>query len=161
MQRVVRMRRFIWIAAIVVTILAIVLLVVFYILPSIHRSHLKPIELRGGTLYVRVVETPADREKGLSGVKRLPHDEGLLFDFKSDAQWGIWMKDMYIPIDIIWLDKDRKVVHIVRDAQPELSTKKTFRPTEDARYIIEVNSGKASRYMIKTGDVIQFDKGEK
>lgn len=77
-------------------------------------------------------------------------------DFGTDDKWGIWMKDMSIPIDILWVTKDKKVIYVVREAQPELSTAKIFTPKEPARYVIELNSGAASRYVVKVGDVIRF-----
>jgi uncharacterized membrane protein (UPF0127 family) len=67
------------------------------------------------------------------------------------------MKDMEIPIDIIWLDKDYKIVYIVRDVQPELGTSEAFVPLDRARYVIELNAGAASRYMVKVNDVVKFE----
>ena len=114
--------------------------------------------LRGGTVHLDVADTPQARTQGLSGVTKLRSDEGLLFDFETDGKWGIWMKDMKIPIDILWLDKKGRVVYIVRDAQPELSTKKTFTPNEPARYVIELNAGAAERYMVRVGDIVEFER---
>lgn len=112
---------------------------------------------KGGTAYLRLANTEESLRQGLSGVTSLKSDQGLLMVFPTDDKWGIWMKDMKIPIDIVWLTKDKKVVYIVRDARSELSTKKTFTPTEPARYVIELNSGAAARYMINVGDIVSFE----
>lgn len=122
------------------------------------KTHGLATTFRGGTAYLDVADTPQLRTQGLSGVTKMRLDEGLLFDFEADDTWGIWMKGMKIPIDILWLDKKGKVVYIVRDAQPELSTTKTFKPNEPARYVIELNAGAAERYMVKVGDIVEFER---
>jgi uncharacterized membrane protein (UPF0127 family) len=71
------------------------------------------------------------------------------------------MKDMLVSIDIVWLDSQQKVVHIVKEASPELSTSKTFTPSEDARYVIELQAGAIQRSGIKIGDEATFTLGEK
>jgi uncharacterized membrane protein (UPF0127 family) len=121
------------------------------------RANAVKTEFKGGTAYLKLANTPEARVQGLSGVKKMPRDSGLLMDFQADSKWGIWMKDMYIPLDILWLDKDKKVIYIIREAHPELGTTKTFEPKDPARYVIELNSGAASRYMVTVGDVIQFE----
>jgi len=156
MMRISRVRKHIWISATSLVVAALIVLAVVYILPGLHRPDLKPVELRGGTVYLKLAATPESRAQGLSGVTSMRQDEGILMDFGTDDKWGIWMKDMSIPIDILWVTKDKKVIYVVREAQPELSTAKIFTPKEPARYVIELNSGAASRYVVKVGDVIRF-----
>jgi uncharacterized membrane protein (UPF0127 family) len=82
--------------------------------------------------------------------------------FDSDDQWGIWMKDMKIPLDIVWLDKDKKVTYIVENASPELSTTKTFIPETPTRYVVELPAGTVNKAGINKGAVATFNehKGE-
>lgn len=115
-----------------------------------------PAEFRGGTAYLALADSAAERTQGLSGVKKLAVNEGLLMDFQADNTWGIWMKDMYIPLDILWLTKEKEVIYMVKDVRPELSTSKTFKPDKPARYVIELPSGAADRYMVRVGDVVRF-----
>lgn len=61
------------------------------------------------------------------------------------------MKDMKFPVDVIWLDKNYRVVDIVKDARPD-SFPKVFEPSASAKYILEVNSGFAKRNGIEAGD---------
>ena len=157
MKHTFRVRKHIWISAICLVAAGLVFLVVVNVLPGLHRPDLKPVEFKGGTAYLRIVDTVEARSQGLSGVKKLAPDEGMLFDFQQDDKWGIWMKDMSIPIDIIWLNKNKEVIYIVRDAQPSLSTSKIFTPQKAARYVIELNSGAASRYMVNIGDMVRFE----
>jgi len=116
------------------------------------------LKIGSGVYHVRMADTEDELEKGLSGVKKLDNDEGLLMKFSSDNTWGIWMKDMLIPLDIIWLDSDKKVVHIVENAKPELSTSVTYFPKQLSRYVIEIPSGSVKRFGIKTGQVAEFNE---
>lgn len=106
-----------------------------------------------GVFQARVADDEKERQKGLSGVERLKDNEALLMVFDGDAQWGIWMKDMRIPLDIVWLDKDFRVVHIVKNASPDTGTSETFRPTEPARYVLEFNAGASLEHNIQIGDL--------
>jgi uncharacterized membrane protein (UPF0127 family) len=114
------------------------------------------IRLGSAVFNVRLATTSAQRDKGLSGVRILNSSDGLLMVFSSDDKWAIWMKDMYVPIDIVWLDSEKSVVHIVTDASPELSTTKTFVPKADARYVLEVPAGTVKRSSISIGTVATF-----
>ena len=114
------------------------------------------IRLGSGVFRAKVADTNDLRVLGLSGVTSLKSNEALLMVFESDAQWGIWMKDMKIPLDIIWLDKDKKVVHIVKNAAPELSTSEIFTPKDPARYVLEVAAGTTVNSGIKIGDTADF-----
>ena len=88
--------------------------------------------------------------------------DGLLMLFADDGQWGIWMKDMKIPLDIVWLDANKKVIYIVTDASPSLGTSKIFQPDNPARYVLEVPAGSVKSGAIKTGDAASFTlEGEK
>jgi len=80
-------------------------------------------------------------------------------DFKEDGQWGIWMKDMKIPLDIVWLNKDKKIVYIVKNASPSLGTDTRFVPKEMARYVLELPAGTVERSALKIGTIAEFDAG--
>lgn len=109
------------------------------------------------TFKVWVADSEAERIQGLSGVERLNADGGLLMEFATDELWGIWMKDMKIPLDIVWLNKDRQIIYIVKSATPELSTNVVFKPTEPARYVLELPAGTVNRVGILTGQLAEFE----
>jgi len=98
------------------------------------------------------MRTDAQLQKGLSGTKNLPADQAMVFDFPSDGQWGMWMKDMNYPIDMVWLNAKREVVYTVKNAQPSSYPKTIFKPTVAARYVIELPSGTIEKTGIKNGD---------
>lgn len=107
------------------------------------------VRVGSGAYSVWVAHTEAERIQGLSGVKELPKNGGLLMAFPEDGKWGIWMKDMYVPLDIVWLDTQKKVVYLVTNVSPELSTTKTFVPKTPARYVLELPAGSIQKAGIK------------
>jgi len=115
------------------------------------------VTLKGAAFKARVVSTPEDRDKGLSGTKSLDKNSAMLFVFEKDDTWGIWMKDMVIPIDIIWLDADKEVVFIVKRADPSSYPYTTYRSTKPARYVLEVPAGTVDSKNIRSGDKALFD----
>lgn len=138
-------------------VLVLVWLVAAYILNSFRPT--VRVDLASGVYQLWTADTEASLEQGLSGVKSLPAFGGLLMKFDRDAKWGIWMKDMHFPIDIIWLDKDKKVVYIVKDAQPDDSSDRpVFTPNDNARYVIELAAGTVQTGGIKPGMVAKFDE---
>lgn len=119
-----------------------------------------PVRMGSGLYHLRIADSEAERVQGLSGVEKLGPTEGLLMKFDGDGIWGIWMKDMKIPLDIIWLDKDKKVIYVVKNAGPELSTTTTFEPKSPARYVIELPAGSVQQAAIKMGTVVDFDEND-
>lgn len=90
------------------------------------------------------------RAKGLSGVSKLSKNEGMLFVFDDSDEYGIWMKGMLFPIDVIWIDENWKIVFFVENLSPcakDGSNCKTVYPTKPARYILEVAAGTA-KYLL-------------
>lgn len=102
-----------------------------------------------------IADTQALRELGLSGRQGLGDDEAMLFVFPTSGQNLFWMKDMLFPIDMIWLDKNKKVSHIVRDAEPS-SFPQTFGPSTPTMYVIETRAGIADEIGLRIGDKVRF-----
>ncbi|OGI71182.1 hypothetical protein A3B84_01470 [Candidatus Nomurabacteria bacterium RIFCSPHIGHO2_02_FULL_35_13] len=113
------------------------------------------IEIAGKTLKINLSLTPESREQGLSGIKELKKDEGMLFVFNHTGKYPFWMKDMNFPIDIIWIGEDLRVVYIKKDAKPE-SYPETFTPNQDAKYVLEVFSSFSEKNNLKEGDRVKF-----
>lgn len=101
------------------------------------------------------VATDADLARGLSDRPCLLDNYGMLFDFKTEAKHGIWMKDMKFSLDIVWLDAGQRIVHIKENALPA-SYPEVFSPTNDTRYVIELPAGVFSEHNLKIGDEVNF-----
>ena len=97
--------------------------------------------------------------KGLAVKNQLKENEAMLFIFEESAKHSFWMKDMKFPIDIIWLDSARKVVHIERNLQPCVSVFicTSYSPSADSRYVLETVAGFAQRHNVNMGSVIDFE----
>lgn len=109
---------------------------------------------------VKIADTEAKRSQGLTGVKTMGENEGMLFVFeKKDITPSFWLKGMVIPIDIIWIN-DNKVVKIDKNLQPpEADTKdedlKLYQPKEPIDFVLEVGSGFADKNQIKVGSTYE------
>lgn len=110
----------------------------------------KQISVGESWLTVEVADTELARERGLSGRASLKEGTGLLFVFDKDGTWGIWMKDMNFPIDIVWLDASGVVVSVAAEVSPD-TYPEVFYPSALARYVLEVPAGYAEKAGIAEG----------
>jgi uncharacterized membrane protein (UPF0127 family) len=112
----------------------------------------------GSCLTLEVVETSADRARGLMHRESLPQEFGMLFEFGYDARHSIWMKNMRFPIDIIWLAKDGRVTDVLENAPPcESDPCPTYLPREKSRYVLETNAGYARAHNTREGEKITLE----
>ena len=104
-------------------------------------------------MVVEVADTEALREQGLSGRPNLPEGQGMLFVFDTDGVWGIWMKGMQFPIDIVWADASGTVVTVAVNIAPD-TYPDSFYPTIPARYVLELQAGFTATHDIVVGSKI-------
>ena len=104
---------------------------------------------------MEVASKETQRDQGLSMRECFPSDGALLFVFPTDDKFGIWMKDMRFPIDVVWLNKDKKIVSIHTGMQPD-SYPKIYYPDADARYVLEFAQGTASALGLQVGHTMQW-----
>jgi hypothetical protein len=99
-------------------------------------------------------EIAKDKAKGLMFREGLGENEGMLFTFDEEGIYSFWMKNMKFPIDIIWLDKDFKVVHIEENVQPCTTNYcPTYKSNLPAKYVLEVGAHFSSSHSLNVGDV--------
>lgn len=103
------------------------------------------------TIAIEEANSSRDRERGLSGREGITDSYGMLFDFERKGQHCMWMKDMHFPIDILWLDENKKVMEIASSIPPE-SFPSNFCPAEDATYVLEVQSGLSETAGVDVGE---------
>jgi len=104
---------------------------------------------------VEVVDTPASREVGLMNRDYLAPNRGMLFVFETAGNYPFWMKNTLIPLDMIWISEDKKVVYVAHDSQPcEADPCPIIRHNGTAKYVLEINTGLASENEIDVGDDI-------
>lgn len=111
--------------------------------------------LGDGIFRITIASTQTAREQGLSGKSEIGTDHALLMVFPSEDQWGIWMKDMNFPIDIVWLNKVKKVVYVVKSA-PFSNQTTIYKPKTPASYVVELPSGTTTGKSINVNDTAVF-----
>ena len=112
-----------------------------------------PVTIGTTTVLASVADTLPERIKGLSDTPYLPEGVVKLFAFGSEGPHAIWMKDMQYAIDIIWADKEGKIVHIEENVRPE-SYPDSFSSPTPAWYVVETNAGFVERSGVMKGDLI-------
>lgn len=104
-------------------------------------------------LNVSLAVTSKEKEKGLMNVKHLPNNQGMLFYFNNLQKRSFWMKNTYIPLDIIFILNNR-IVDIKKNNKP-LSLNKII-SDKKCNLVLEVNGNYAKYYNIKVGDRIKY-----
>ena len=101
---------------------------------------------------VKEATSSEEKAKGLQGIDKLPEDEGMLFYFDPPQDVQFWMKDVSIPLDIVFIDDDEEVIKV----QEGIPNDETFIEAPDVAYVLEVNAN--SR--IQVGDELELDDEE-
>jgi uncharacterized membrane protein (UPF0127 family) len=121
-------------------------------------SLIKVCKDRGHCVLAELAATPKTLTRGLMSREKLPEKRGMLFVFPRPDFWHFWMKNTMIPLDIIWIDTSRRIVSIAFDAQPCLTEPCIeYIPTDKALYVLEVASGVAKKWNLKSRDRLIFD----
>lgn len=104
-------------------------------------------------LYIDIEYTPLKIEKGLMFRKRLNENKGILFILPEYKKIYIWMKNTYIPLDVLFI-KDDTVVDIISNTEP--LCKKKLSTLKNHNIILEVNSNYCKNHNIKIGDKFEI-----
>ncbi len=113
------------------------------------------ISVKGSVWDVEIANNETTRINGLSNRQVLYNKFGMLFAFDKMAYQSFWMKDMLIPIDMIFFDNNWQIVLIESSLQPN-TFPKTFGNKVKSQYILEINSGEALSYGLSVGDQAVF-----
>jgi uncharacterized membrane protein (UPF0127 family) len=109
----------------------------------------------GKSFRLEVADTNKSRAQGLSGRAGLPPDQVMLFVFDEPSKQCMWMKDMQFAIDMVWLDAEKKVVHVERNVSPD-TYPDSFCAKSPAKYVLEFSAGQAAALGITPGKTLQF-----
>ncbi len=104
---------------------------------------------------VEIADTPEKQRLGLMFRKHLASNRGMLFIFDKPDIQTFWMKNTYIPLDIIFIDANNRIINIV--TMPAL-TRQTCRSLRPALYVLEISAGLADKLGIKPGDKVFIRK---
>ena len=113
--------------------------------------------IKGRCFKVEVASTQQAEETGLMYRKSLPQDHGMLFVFDTEDVHPFWMKNTYIPLDMIFINGRGEVVEVEENAPPCLGE---FCPTygrkAQSKYVLEINGGLSSEIGISVGDKVEI-----
>lgn len=101
------------------------------------------------TFKIWVADTDQRRARGLMYVKSMADDEGMLFIYPQSVRASMWMKNTFIPLDMLFVAADGKVMHVVENTEPQ--SLKTIESTSEVIAVIELKGGTAAKLHIAKG----------
>lgn len=117
------------------------------------QNNFKTIQIGNAVINAELATTEAQWVQGLSGRTSLATSTGMFFVFNHPAYWGIWMKDMNFPIDVLWITDNLKISDIVENMSPA-SYPQAYSPHVPALYVLEIPAGTVKTYGLKVGQYV-------
>ena len=113
--------------------------------------------ISGVGLLADIADTPEKKTVGLGVRESMDEGEAMLFPFETEGRHSFWMQGMKFPIDIIWLDSDKTVVHI----EPQLAPCTpldcpSYQPDQNAMYVLETVAGFSEKWGVTEGTTTEF-----
>lgn len=101
---------------------------------------------------VQFADDPVERARGLMFREKMPKTQGMIFDFGGAQTAHMWMKNTYIPLDMLFLDKSGKVVTIATNARPR--SLRVISSQVPVNAVLELNAGIVKQYGLQRGDQV-------
>ena len=153
------------------TIIAVIIILIFMSKrkPEDTSSHIAPIFKKQGELTfmrqddkpiisieIEIADNDSKREIGLMGRPVMDERQGMLFIFEEEHFASFWMKNTFIPLDMIFINKVGEIVTICKNTTP--FSEQSYSATELTFFVLEVNAGFTDRHNIKEGDRINWKR---
>lgn len=127
---------------------------------SLTKEQKSTVIIRDIEIVVDIAETSEEKSQGLSGRKSLGENEGMIFLFGNNSRPSFWMKDMLIPIDIIWI-ANNSIVDIHKnipapDSEKPYSDLPLYSPKKPINFVLEVNAGFVEQNNFNIGDTVEI-----
>ena len=108
---------------------------------------------------VELAKTQEQITRGLMFRESMDANKGMLFVFGREEQHSFWMKNTLIALDIIWIDANKRVVHIEKDMRPCIAGQECekIKSNESAKYVLELNAGIADKIGLKINHELYFN----
>ena len=104
-------------------------------------------------LVVKIPISKLQHNQGLMYIKKLDGYDGMLFDFGESQYVNMWMKNTFIPLDILFFDSNRKLINIIENTIPHDKT--PLGSSIPTRYVLEVKSGIVKKFGVAVGDYLK------
>lgn len=111
------------------------------------------------TIAVEIAETETETTTGLMFRKKMDNNQGMIFIFPDEQPRSFWMKNTYLPLDIIYISADSSIVSVQDNTTPY--SIESLPSEGPARFVVEVNAGFRDKYSLKKGDRIRFVRTDK
>ncbi len=135
----------------------LIIALIFFIL-SAQKKRDDTVCFEGSYINVELATTREEMITGLMNRTNLPENKGMLFIFDEEGVYKFWMKNTLIPLDMIWIDENGKIIYIEKNALPcDIPTCPAFGPESSSKYVLEVNGGYTERHKINVGDKARID----
>lgn len=105
------------------------------------------------TLMVELAVSADQRAQGLMNRREMAADHGMLFDFGLSRRVAMWMKNTYLPLDMLFIRKDGTIARIAADTEPQ--SEAIIDSREPVHFVLELNAGTASKLGITPGDRVE------
>jgi uncharacterized membrane protein (UPF0127 family) len=122
----------------------------------------KTLNIHGKVLKLKVADSKESREQGLSGVEDFSNFDGMLFVFQTESTQVFWMKDMLLDLDIIWIDKNKKIVGIEKNVSIDSynssnpNDSQLFTSPSPVMHVLELPAGSSETIGVSVGDILDF-----
>ncbi len=105
---------------------------------------------------VEVADDPQERSTGLMFRTELGQDRGMFFVFPHEVDSPFWMRNTLIPLDMLFIDSEKRILNIVSQAQPQTDTPRL--PKAPYLYVLEIEGGRAKSLGLKEGDRMEWEE---
>jgi len=124
---------------------------------SSSREYVKVFLPNGFTLTAELAVTDEERQLGLMFRERINWDQGMLLVFKREGIYNIWMKNMRFPIDILWLDREKRIVHLETNVPACLEDPcPSYSPSNPALFVLELKAGSVDKHQLEIYEKIEL-----
>lgn len=113
----------------------------------------------GSQVRIEVAADDDTRAQGLMFRDRVPEGTGMLFVFPQSGDYPFWMKNTLVPLDMIWIDDQKRVVHVQHGVPPcKADPCPSYPPHAVAKYVLELGDGQAAKHRIVNGSTLTFQR---
>jgi len=143
---------------VIVVLLIVVAVIIYVYFSSAKNVKFTGVKIGNASVNAEIADTTAKKIRGLMFRKSLGENDGMLFTFGPEGYPGIWMMNMSFPIDIVWINSSKQVVYIQNNAPPcTLTSCPTYKPSQPAMFVLEVNAGFCDKHNITVGSKTNFN----
>jgi len=124
---------------------------------AVPRKYVKVFLPNGFSLTAELAVTDQERQLGLMFREKINWDQGMLLVFKREGIYHIWMKNMRFSIDILWLDREKRIVHIETNVPPcRKEPCPSYAHSNPALFVLELKARSVDKHQLKLYDKIEF-----